>query len=99
MAMHYGVAVLPAGLYKARDKAKVESGVLLVERWVLAALRHRRFFSLPELNEAIRELLNKLNRRPFRKRSGCRASLFTEIDRPALRPLPAERYVLHEWDT
>jgi transposase len=99
MAMHYGVAVLPARPYKARDKAKVESGVLLVERWILAALRHRRFFSLPELNEAIRELLNKLNQRPFHKRSGCRASLFTEIDRPALQPLPAERYELHEWAT
>jgi transposase len=93
------VAVIPARPYKPRDKAKVESGVQVVQRWIVAALRHRRFFSLAEVNEAIRELLRKLNQRPFRKRPGCRASLFAELDRPALQPLPAERYELAQWAT
>jgi len=95
--MHYGVGVLPTRPYKPRDKAKVEAGVLVVERWIVAALRHRKFFSLTELNQSIRELLEKLNHRPFRKRPGCRASLFQELDRPALGPLPRARYELHEW--
>ena len=95
--MHYGVGVLPARPYKPRDKAKVETGVLVVERWIVAALRHRKFFSLAELNQAIRELLIRLNQRPFRKRPGCRASLFQELDRPALGPLPRQRYEFHEW--
>ena len=99
MAMHYGVGVLPARPYKARDKAKVEAGVLLVERWILAALRHRRFFSLAELNQAIAELLVRLNQRPFRKREGSRASLFAAVDQPALQALPAERYQFSEWQT
>ena len=97
LAMHYGVGVLPTRPYKARDKAKVETGVLVVERWIVAALRHRKFFSLAELNQAIRELLTRLNQRPFRKRPGCRVSLFQELDRPALGPLPRERYEFHEW--
>ena len=97
LAMHYGVGVLPTRPYKARDKAKVENGVLVVERWILAALRHRKFFSLAEINQAIRELLEKLNQRPFRKRSGSRATLYAELDRPALQPLPTERFQLHHW--
>ena len=97
LAMHYGVGVLPTRPYKARDKAKVENGVLVVERWIVAALRHRKFFSLFELNQAIRELLERLNQRPFRKCSGSRATLFAELDRPALQPLPAERFELHHW--
>ena len=97
MAEHYGVGVVPARRYRARDKAKVEVGVLVAERWILAALRHRKFFSLVELNQAIRELLHKLNHRPFKKRPGCRASLFAELDRPALKPLPAERFELRGW--
>jgi len=99
MATHYSVAVMPARPYKPRDKAKVENAVLVAERWIIAALRHRRFHSLAELNEAIAELLEKLNQRPFRKREGCRSSLFAELDRPALRPLPAARYVLAHWKT
>ncbi len=87
MAMHYGVGVLPTRPYKPR--------VLVVERWIVAALRHRKFFSLAD--QAIRELLAKLNQRPFRKRPGCRASLFQELDRPALGPLPQERYEFHQW--
>jgi len=99
LALHYGVAVLPARPRKPRDKAKVEVAVQIVQRWIVAALRHRRFFSLAELNAAIRERLEALNLRPFRKRPGCRASLFQELDWPALQPLPAHRYELHEWST
>jgi len=97
MAIHYGVGVVPARPYKPRDKAKVENGVLLVERWIIAALRNHRFFSIEELNQAIRELLIKLNQRKFRKREGTRASLFAALDQPALSPLPAERFDLSEW--
>src|SRR5271165_55872 len=99
MAEYYGTAIMPARPYKPRDKAKVENAVLLVERWILAALRHHRFFTLAELNEAIGQLLEKLNHRPFRKREGTRASLFVEVDQPALQPLPAERYMIASWKT
>ena len=81
MAMHYGVGVVPARPYKPRDKAKVESGVLLVERWIIAALRNRKFFSIEELNHAIRELRDRINQRPFRKREGSRAGLYTSRKR------------------
>ena len=97
MAQHYAVAIMPARPYKPRDKAKAEVGVQIVERWIVAALRHRRFYSLAEINNAIAELLERLNQRRFRKREGTRASLFAELDRPALQPLPSERYELAEW--
>lgn len=97
MAQHYGVAVMPARPYKPRDKAKVEVGVQIVERWIVAALRHRHFYSVGEINEAIAGLLERLNNRRFRKREGTRASLFAELDKPALQPLPVERYELAEW--
>jgi transposase len=71
--------------------------VLIAQRWVLAALRNRTFFSLGELNEAIAELREKLNARPFQKLDGCRRSRFEQLDRPAMRPLPARRYELAEW--
>lgn len=96
-ARHYGIAVVPARAGKPRDKAKVEGGVLLVERWILARLRNRPFFSLPELNAAIRELLADLNSRPFKKLEGNRITLFRTLDRPAMRALPGERYVFAEW--
>lgn len=99
MAAHYGVAVVPARQAKPRDKAKVEAGVLLVERWILAALRKRKFCSLGEVNQAIQELLVGLNNRPFRKRDGSRRSLFESLDQPALRPLPAQRYEYGDWET
>ena len=99
MAAHYGVAVIPARRMKPRDKAKVEVGVLVVERWIMAALRKRKFFSLSELNQAIAELLTRLNERPFRKAEGTRRSLFEVLDKPALRPLPAERYQYGDWAT
>src|SRR5690606_22178189 len=91
MCDHYGVAVLPARPAHPRDKPKVEVGVQIVERWILARLRNRRFFSLAELNDAIRALLAELNARPFKKLPGCRASAFETLDRPALAPLPATR--------
>ncbi len=71
--------------------------MLVVERWILAALRNRQFFCLPELNAAISDLLVKLNNRPFRKLPGCRRAHFEQLDRPALQPLPAEPYVYAEW--
>jgi transposase len=91
-AEHYGCALLAARPGHPRDKPKVENSVLLVQRWVLARLRNRRFFSLGELNRAIAELLVELNQRPFKKLPGCRASAFAELDLPALKPLPAARY-------
>ena len=97
MASHYGVAVLPARVRRLRDKAKVEAGVLLIERWILAALRRRTFFSLAELNAAIAGLLEKLNARPFKKLPGCRRAHFEALDRPALNPLPAAPYEYAEW--
>jgi transposase len=97
LASHYGVAVLPARVRKPRDKAKAEAGVLLVERWILAVLRHRTFFSLPELNREIARLLERLNTRPFKKLPGTRRELFEQLDRPALHPLPAQPYEFAEW--
>ena len=97
LATHYSAGVLPARPYRPKDKAKAEAGVLLVERWVLARLRNQRFFSLGELNRSIAELMTRLNTRPFKKLPGCRQSAFVELDRPALRPLPATRYEFAEW--
>jgi transposase len=97
MAQHDGGAVLPTRPYKPRDKAKVEVGVQIVQRWIVAALRHQRFPSVREVNEAISVLLKRLNPRRFRKREGTRASLFAELDRPALQPLPGERYQVSVW--
>jgi transposase len=96
-AVHYGMGVVPARPYKPRDKAKVESGVQVIERWIVAALRHRKFFSLPELNQAIQTLLVRLNERSFRKRDGSRSSLFHSLEKPALAPLPAERFDMSQW--
>ena len=97
MGRHYGVAIIPTRSAKPRDKAKVESGVLVVERWILARLRDRQFFSLVELNTAIAELLEVLNNRPFKKLPGTRKSLFDSLDRPAMQPLPATPYEYAEW--
>jgi transposase len=97
LAQHYGVAIVPARAARPRDKAKVEVGVQVVERWILARLRHQTFFSLAELNAAITDLRIKLNQRPFKKLPGCRQSLFEELDRPALQPLPATPYEYAEW--
>jgi len=97
LAEHYGVAVLPARSRKPKDKAKVEVGVQVVERWILAVLRNRQFFSLGELNTAISLLLERLNQKPFKKLPGSRRSAFETIDQPALQPLPEHPYVYAEW--
>ncbi len=96
-AAHNGVAVVPARPRRPRDKAKAEQGVLLVQRWVVAVLRKRQFFSLAQLNEAIRELVAKLNQKPFRKLAGSRLELYEKLDRPALQPLPSQPYVFAQW--
>ncbi len=96
-AQHYGCAVIPTRSLKPRDKAKVEVAVQGVERWVMAPLRNRTFFSLSELNRALREQLEAYNDRPFQKLEGSRSSLFVELDKPALKPLPQARYELAEW--
>lgn len=97
MAAHYGIAVLPSRVAKPRDKAKVEVGVQIVERWILARLRHHTFFNLDALNHAIAELLTQLNQRPFKKLPGSRRSLFEQLEHPALNPLPASPYVFATW--
>ena len=98
MAAHYGTGVLPARPRRPRDKAKVEVGVLIMERWILGRLRNRRFHSLGELNEAIRGLLVRINdERPIRRLGVTRRQLLEEVDRPALKPLPVEPYVFAEW--
>ena len=97
LADHYGFVVLPTRVRKPRDKAKVEVAVLIVERWVLARLRNRRFFSLEELNTAIRDAIADLNNRVMRKLGKSRRELFETLDRPALAALPDEPYRYAEW--
>lgn len=97
MTDHYGCAVLPARPRRPRDKAKAEAGVLIVQRWILAVLRHRIFSSLAELNAAIRGLLERLNTRPLRKLQQSRRELFEAMDRPAALPLPDRPYEYAEW--
>jgi transposase len=97
MAQHYGLAVVPARPRKPKDKAKVENGVLIAQRWIVAHLRNHTFFSLEELNAAIRERCEVLNTRPFQKLQGCRRSLFESLDRPAMRELPPRRYEMGVW--
>ena len=97
MATHYGTSILPARVRRPRDKAKVENGVLIVERFILARLRNRRFFSLEELNQAIRELLDELNARLMRKLGASRLAFFEALDLPALKALPDEPYQYAEW--
>ena len=98
MARHYGTAVIPARPGKPRDKAKVEAAVLVAQRWILARLRDEQFFSLRALNVRIQELLEELNNRPMRRYGGVtRQQLFERIDRPALQPLTAERYIYATW--
>jgi len=105
-AGHYGTAILPARPYKPRDKAKVEVAVQVAQRWIVvlqarlwrdARLRNRRFFSLADLNAAIRRLLDELNMRIMRGYGASRADLFATIDRPNLEPLPPEPYAFARW--
>ena len=97
LARHYGTAILPARVRKPRDKAKVENGVLQVERWVLAPLRHQRFFSLTALNTALHLQLQALNDRPGQGLPASRRELFETLDQPALKPLPVQAYELALW--
>lgn len=99
LAAHYGVAVMPARPYKPKDKAKAEVGVQLVERWILAKLRHQTFFSLAELNQCIRALLTELNQKPFKQWPGNRRQWFEQLDQPALSPLPKHTYQYTEIKT
>ena len=91
-AEHYQVAVVPARPYKPKDKAKAEVGVQIVERWILARLRHHSFFSLAELNQCIRVLLEELNQKPSKQLPGNRQQAFEQLDKPALSPLPRHPY-------
>ncbi len=97
LAAHYGAVVIPARVRRPKDKAKAESSVQVAQRWILAALRDRTFFSLVELNEAIWERLDALNRRPMQQLGVSRRELYEQLDRPALKPLPTERYQMAEW--
>ena len=97
LATHYDTAILPARPYKPRDKAKVEGGVLIVQRYVLARLRNRQFFGLVELNTAIRAVVADLNAKVMRKIGSSRNELLETIDRPALKALPDQPYVYAEW--
>jgi transposase len=97
LADHYKFGVLPARPVKPKDKAKVENGVLLIQRWILARLRNRIFHTLAELNKAIRELLEEANQRPMQLLKKNRRQLFEELDKPNALALPAERFSFHQW--
>jgi transposase len=97
MAQHYETAIVPARPRKPKDKAKVEQGVQVAQRWILACIRNRQFFSLEELNAAIWERCEVLNRKPFQKLEGCRRTAFEALDRPAMKSLPPRRYEVGEW--
>ena len=99
MAEHYDTTILPTRSRKPRDKGKVEGAVLIVERWILARLRHRRFFNLADLNAVIADLLEELNNRPMRHIGKSRRQLFEEIERHALAPLPGAPFEYAEWKT
>jgi transposase len=97
LAVHYGTTVIPARPRKPRDKAKAEVAVQVAQRWIVAVLRNRTFYSLQELNAAIGECLLKLNARRMRHLGKSRLELFESLDRPALQRLPATRYEFCEW--
>jgi len=97
LAAHYQTAIVPARPYKPKDKAKAEVAVQIVERWIMARLRHQTFFTLASLNQAIRDLLDDLNQRPFKKLPGSRRSQFEQLDKPALRALPSQAYQYTEF--
>ena len=92
LAAHYGTALVPARPLKPKDKAKAEVGVQIIERWILARLRHQTFFSLAELNHCIKALLQEVNNRPFKQLKGTRQQWFDSLDKPALLPLPKQVY-------
>ncbi len=97
MSVHYDTAVVPARVRKPKDKASVEGSVRVVSTWILAAVRHQKFFNITELNEAIKEKLSIMNSTPFQKKEGCRLSVFLAEEKPMLRPLPSTPYELATW--
>ena len=97
MASHYGICVIPARPARPKDKAKVENGVLIAKRWILAVLRHRTFYALADLNTAMGDLLERLNNRPLRKLKQSRRELFSLFDQPNALPLPHKPYEYAEW--
>jgi transposase len=97
LAAHYGAAVCPARVRKPKDKARVEAAVGLASRWIIAVLRNRTFTNLEDLNFHIAELLEVINNKPFRKLKGSRRSVFEDIERPALLPLPVEKFEPGDW--
>ncbi len=96
LANHYQTAVMPARPYKPKDKAKAENAVLLVERWIMMRLRHQTFYTFKELNLAIRALMDELNQREMKQYGASRKALFEKLDKPALKPLPKQRYLYTE---
>ena len=99
MAEHYGTAIIPARPVKPKDKPNAEGTVKVIETWILAALRNRKFFSFEDLNKAIAEKLNEFNAKPFQKRKGSRLSAFLEEEKEFLMPLPASPYETAVWST
>lgn len=97
LAYHYRTAVMPARPYKPKDKAKAENAVLIVERWIMMRLRHQTFHTFKELNLSIRDLMNSLNRRQMKQIGASRQELFDTLDKPALNPLPKDRYLYTEF--
>jgi len=97
LADHYGFVVLPTRIKKPKDKAKVENAVRIVSRYLLGKLRNRRFFSLEELNVAVRECITGVNAKVMKRLNKSRNELFATIDQPVLKPLPTERYTYAEW--
>jgi hypothetical protein len=97
MARHYNIAVQPARPYKPKDKAKAEQGVQGIQRWILASLRHRKFFSVDELNDAISSLLDKYNNKVIKRLGKSRTQLFNELDKPNLQPLPQQKYIYRDF--
>ena len=97
LAEHYGTAIIPARVRKPKDKPNAEGSVGNISTWIVAALRNEQFFTLAELNAAIRKKLEEFNHRPFQKKEGSRYELFHDEELPLLVPLPATRYELAEW--
>jgi transposase len=97
MAMHYNTAIIPARVRKPKDKPTAEGTVGIISTWIIAALRNEKFFTIAELNEAIRKKLDDFNKRPFQKKEGNRHSIFLGEEKPFLAPLPVTSYELAEW--
>lgn len=99
MAEHYGTAIIPARPVKPKDKPNAEGTVRVLETWILAALRNRKFFTFDELNKAIHEKLEEFNAKPFQKKKGSQLSAFIEEEKDFLMPLPASPYETAVWST